>query len=50
MARLQLHKVMQTNVADRVVKDTWSSRVDISGSIFENSTAHNYLFYSHMNG
>lgn len=48
MARLQLHRVMQTNVADRVVKDTWSSRVDISGSIFENSTVYNFLFFNYV--
>ena len=48
MARLQLYKVMQTNVTDRVIKDTWNSRVDISGSIFENSTAFNYIFYNYF--
>lgn len=44
MAKLQLHRVMQTNVTDRVIKDTWNSRVDVSGSVFENSTAYNFLF------
>ena len=47
IAKLQLHQVMQTNVTDRVIKDTWNSRVDVSGSVFENSTAYNYLYYNY---
>ena len=31
---------MQTKTADRVIKDIWSSKVDVSGSIMENSTAY----------
>ena len=43
MGKLRMYKAMQTKVADRVIQDTWSSKVDVSGSFFENSTAYDYL-------
>ena len=43
MAKLKMHKAMQTKVADRVIQDTWVSKVDVSGSVLENSTAFDYV-------
>ena len=34
---------MKTKTIDRVLKDQWSSKVDVSGSIFENSTSYYIL-------
>ena len=48
LSDLDLYKLLQTKVADRVVKDTWSSRVDISGYFFENSKAFNYLLFDEL--
>ena len=45
MGKLKLYKTMQTKVADRVIQDTWISKVDVSGSYLENSTAYDFLFY-----
>jgi len=41
---------MQTRVADRVIQDTWISKVDVSGSFYENSTAYGYLTFGNLNG
>ena len=49
-AHLKLYNTMQTRVADRVIQDTWISRVDVSGSFFENSTAYHYLTFGKLNG
>ena len=38
--KLKLYQSMQTKTADRVIKDYWSSKVDVSGSILENSTGY----------
>lgn len=45
MARLDLHSVMQANVTDRVIQDTWMSQVDVSGSWLENSTLYDFLWF-----
>ena len=42
-AKLKLYRSLQTKTADRVIKDFWSSKVDVSGSILENSTSYNIL-------
>ena len=39
---------MQTKVADRVIQDTWISKVDVSGSFLENSTAFDHIFYKNL--
>ena len=49
MGKLKLYKAMQTKVADRVIQDTWISKVDVSGSFFENSTAYDYLKFHDLN-
>ena len=48
MGKLKMYKLMQTKVADRVIQDTWNSKVDVSGSYLENSTAYDYLWYSKL--
>ena len=40
-----MYRILQTKVADRVIKDTWTSRIDISGHFFETSTAYSYLIF-----
>ena len=47
--KLKLYKSMQTKTADRVIKDYWSSKVDVSGSILENSTCYNILKFGKVN-
>lgn len=49
MGKLQLYKAMQTKVADRVIQDTWTSKVDVSGSFYENSTAYDFLTFKDLN-
>ena len=49
-SRLKLYSLMQTKVADRVIKDTWTSKVDISGHFFETSTAYSYLWFNLLAG
>ena len=48
MGKLKMYKLMQTKVADRVIQDTWNSKVDVSGSFLENSTAYDYLYYNKL--
>ena len=48
MGKLKMYKAMQTKVADRVIQDTWISKVDVSGSVLENSTAFDYLMYGRL--
>ena len=48
IGKLKLYKAMQTKVADRVIQDIWNSKVDISGSFLENSTAYDYLRYGEL--
>ena len=48
MGKLKMYKAMQTKVADRVIQDTWISKVDVSGSFLENSTAFDHLFYQKL--
>jgi hypothetical protein len=43
MGMLSLYKIMQTKIADRIIQDYWMSKVDVSGSMFENSTPYNIL-------
>ena len=43
LAKLQLYEVLQTKVADRVLKMTWASKLDSSASIFEQSTSYKIL-------
>ena len=45
MGKLKMYRAMQTKVADRVIQDTWISKVDVSGSFMENSTAFDHIFY-----
>ena len=45
MGMLGLHSVMQTNVADRVIQDTWMSQVDVSGYWLEISTMYDFLWF-----
>ena len=49
-AQLKLYRLMQTKVADRVIKDIWTSKVDISGNFFEVSTAYSYLKFDLLPG
>lgn len=50
MSKLKMYRAMQTKVADRVIQDTWVSKVDVSGSFLENSTAYDYLVFGNLNG
>lgn len=50
MGKLKMYKAMQTKVADRIIQDTWISKVDVSGSILENSTAFDYIKYGRLDG
>ena len=46
-ARHKFYSIMKTDVADRIIMNKWDSKVDTSGSIFENSIPYNMLtFYS----
>ena len=38
--------MLKTKTADRVIKDLWQSKVDVSGSVLENSTCYNILRFS----
>ena len=44
--KLKLYNIMKTKTADRVIKDFWASKVDVSGSILENSTCYNILKFN----
>lgn len=50
MSMLEMYRAMQTKVADRVIQDTWVSKVDVSGSFLENSTAYDYLSFGNLSG
>ena len=50
MSMLEMYRAMQTKVADRVIQDTWVSKVDVSGSFLENSTAYDYLKFGNLSG
>ena len=41
-----MYSILKTKTADRVIKDYWQSKVDVSGSVFENSTAYSILRFS----
>jgi hypothetical protein len=43
MGKLSLYRTMQTKIADRIIQDQWKSKVDVSGSIFECSSAYRIL-------
>ena len=43
---LKMYSILKTKTADRVIKDHWSSKVDVSGNVLENSTAYNILRFS----
>ena len=43
-----MYYAMKTKVADRVIQDTWISKVDVSGSILENSTAFDYIKHGYL--
>lgn len=48
MGKLKMYRAMQTKVADRVIQDTWISKVDVSGSFLENSTAFDHIFFKKL--
>ena len=43
---LKLYSILKTKTVDRVIKDYWSSKVDISGYVLENSTCFNILKFA----
>lgn len=47
MEKLGLFKLLQTKVTDRILQMKWSSKIDVSGSIFEPST--NYQILKNLN-
>jgi hypothetical protein len=47
MEKLGLFKLLQTKVTDRILQMKWSSKIDVSGSIFEPAT--NYQILKNLN-
>ena len=45
LGKLKLYKTMKTKTIDRVIMDYWQSKVDISGSVMENSTCYDILWF-----
>ena len=40
--------MLQTKLVDRVVRDYWGSKVDVSGSLMDNSSAYNLIRYGDL--
>lgn len=49
LARLDQFGILQTKVVDRVIRDYWNSKVDISGSLMDSSSAYAILRYGDLN-
>lgn len=43
MAKLKTYTILQTKVTDRVISDYWASKVDVRGTILDNSTCFRLL-------
>ena len=48
LARFNQFEILQTKVVDRVVRDYWGSKVDVSGSLMDNSSAYTILRYGDL--
>ena len=45
LAELDMLEILQTKIVDRILKDIWSSKIDVSGTIMDNSSCFTILRY-----
>ncbi len=48
LARFNQFAVLQTKLVDRVVRDYWGSKIDVSGSLMDNSSAYTLIRYGDL--
>lgn len=48
LADLDMLEILQTKIVDRILKDIWSSKIDISGHIMDNSSCFTILRYGNL--
>jgi len=48
LAELNMLEILQTKIVDRILKDIWASKIDVSGTIMDNSSCWTILRYGDL--